>query len=65
MTFDQFVDCFRDAVPEGTVLKNPGGGTTTIRWSDSERLCYQRGGSRFYVSIADLHRRTSGSRNRT
>jgi hypothetical protein len=55
MTFEEFVKRFTDAVPEGTVFENPGGGTTTIRWSDGERLCYQRGGSRFYVSFADLH----------
>jgi hypothetical protein len=56
MNFDQFVDRFRHAVPEGTVLENPGGGTPTIRWFDGERLCYQRARSRFCVSFEDLHR---------
>lgn len=56
MTRKDFVDRLRSGSSEGTVLQNPGGGTTTIIWYDDERLCYQRGGSRFYVSLDDLFR---------
>jgi len=55
MQFDTFANRLRHSLPEGTVLQNPGKGTTTVLWCDGERLCYQRGKSRFYVHLADLH----------
>jgi hypothetical protein len=42
-------------LPEGTVLNNPGGGTSTVLWVDDGRVCYQRGKSRFYVGLRDLY----------
>jgi hypothetical protein len=52
---DSFARELRVGLPEGTVLNNPGRGTTTVVWCDEERLCYQRGQSRFYVRLSDLH----------
>lgn len=43
------------SLPMGTVLPNPGSGTTTIAWCDDERLCYRRGKSLFYVGVRELH----------
>jgi hypothetical protein len=43
------------ALPAGTVIDNPGRGTTTVMWINDDRLCYQRGRGRFYVSVRDLH----------
>jgi hypothetical protein len=53
--FDRFAQLLRTSLPEGTVLENPGGGTSTILWCDDERVCYRRGNSRFYVGLRDLH----------
>ncbi|MDP2857146.1 MAG: hypothetical protein Q8P50_04115 [Bacillota bacterium] len=43
------------ALPPGTVMNNPAGGTTTVEWIDNERLCYRRGRALFYVSLQELH----------
>ncbi len=44
------------ALPPGTVLQNPGGGTTTtLSYTKSDNLAYQRGRTRIYVSISDLY----------
>jgi hypothetical protein len=56
MSLAAFVDCLRRALPEGSVLANPGGGTTTIVWHDRNKLCYMRGESRFYVALEDLYK---------
>ncbi len=54
--FQEFSGRVRMAVPPGTVLDNPGGGTTTILSYDGETLRYRRGRSRFGVSLRDLYR---------
>lgn len=64
MDRDAFLELLRSSIPEGTRMVNPGGGTSTVLWIDSDRVSYQRGQSRFYVSLADLHdafQRFSGS----
>ena len=44
------------ALPPGTTLRNPGGGTTEIiSYTASGKLVYQRGRSRMYMSVRDLH----------
>jgi hypothetical protein len=53
--FDSFAQLVRGNLPEGVVLDNPGGGTSTVLWCDAERVCYRRGGSRFYVPLRDLY----------
>ena len=55
MTREDFATAMCRSLPAGTVLKNPGRGTSTIVWIDDDRLCYQRGRARFYVFLADLH----------
>jgi hypothetical protein len=43
------------ALPPGTVLQNPGGGTTAIlNYTASDNLVYRRGQTRIYVSIREL-----------
>ena len=54
MDLTSFSADLRRRLPPGTVLPNPGRGTTTIIWSDDDRLCYQRGSARFYVALSDL-----------
>ena len=47
---------FVASLPSGTILQNPGGGTTEIiDYAANDRLVYQRGQSRIYVSIRDLY----------
>jgi hypothetical protein len=53
--FDEFVQLLRTSLPVGVVLDNPGGGTSTVLSHDAERVCYRRGGSRFYVPLRELH----------
>ncbi len=55
MDFDSFAQLLRESLAEGIVLHNPGGGTSTILWCDTERVCYRRGGSRFYIPLRTLH----------
>jgi hypothetical protein len=55
MEFDTFARLLRNSLPEGLVLDNPGGGTSTIMWCDGERVCYRRGDSRFYIGLRALH----------
>ncbi len=55
MGFDEFAAALRRAAPEGTVLRNPGGGTTTIMAYSGDKLRYKRGYSTIYVSLRDLH----------
>lgn len=55
MTLEEFVGRMRAALPDGTEMCNPGGGTTTVLDCDDARLCYRRGRSRFCVALAALH----------
>ncbi len=55
MDFDTFKRRIRETLPEGTVLRNPGGGLTTIRSHGPEKLSYIRGQSRIYVGYRDLY----------
>lgn len=55
MNFDTFAELLRKSLPEGLVLDNPGGGTSTVMWCDKERVCYRRGNARLYVGIRSLH----------
>jgi hypothetical protein len=53
--FDAFAQLLRGSLPEGLVLDNPGGGTSTIMWCDGERICYRRGNLQLYIGLCDLH----------
>lgn len=69
MEYDAFVQSLMASLPEGTVMDNPGGGTSTVMWCDGERICYKRGrGSRLYVDLRHLYegyRQHSGRRMTT
>lgn len=54
MDFDTFKKKVKEAIPVGTVLQNPGDGTSIIvSYSDSE-ISYKRDNSTIYVSLCDL-----------
>lgn len=55
MDFSTFKQLLLKSLPEGLILENPGGGTSTILPGDGERVCYRRGKSTFKVSLRDLH----------
>lgn len=55
MEYETFVNRMKASLPAGTVMENPGGGTSAIAWIDDDRLCYVRGNARFYVRFRDLH----------
>lgn len=52
---DSFVHRLRRSLPVGTVLQNPGRGTTTVISLDGDRLRYRRGRSDFYVDLCQLY----------
>jgi hypothetical protein len=55
MDFSAFLRTVESRVPAGTVLDNPGGGTTRIVSYRDAHVTYVRGSSRFRVSLRDLH----------
>lgn len=55
MHYPQFVSATRLALPRDTILPNPRSGTTRIVKYSGDTLVYQRGESRFYVSLQDLY----------
>lgn len=55
MDYLRFRDLVTAAAPPGTVLENPGRGTSTVVKYEDDRLCYIRGEARFYVHLADLY----------
>jgi hypothetical protein len=54
--YPSFVARIAEAFPKGTVLKNPGRGTTKIISDPGSVLTFRRANSRFRVHISDLHR---------
>lgn len=54
MNFNTFVSKAKAAIPDGTVLKNPGGGTSTIKSYSNGKISYERGSSTINVSLQDL-----------
>jgi hypothetical protein len=55
LDFDAFAAGLRASLPQGAILRNPGGGTSTVVAVDDGKVCYLRGSSRFYVGLRDLH----------
>ena len=49
-----FADAVREALPEGTVIPNLGGGTSTIVRHNRSHISYRRGASSISVRFADL-----------
>lgn len=54
MAPDEFQSKIRQAVPVGTVLNNPGGGTSEIIQLSDNKISYLRGSSTISVSFDDL-----------
>jgi len=54
MEFSEFKQKIRTSIPIGTILDNPGGGTSTILSCSSEAMSYRRRNSTIYVSLRDL-----------
>lgn len=55
MNLKEFVRRIREALPIGTVIDNPGGGTSKITGFTDERISYVRGSSTISVKLVDLH----------
>jgi hypothetical protein len=55
MNFSTFTRQMQAAIPVGTILDNPGGGTSEILSYSSEGVSYRRGRSTIYVSLRDLY----------
>ena len=54
MDFDTFKKKVKEAIPVGTVLQNPGGGTSVIVSYSDSGISYKRGNATIYVSFRDL-----------
>ena len=55
MEYTEFRNRIVEAVPAGTVLRNPKKGTSTIRSYENDRIKYIRGQTPFYVTFIDLY----------
>lgn len=55
MNLEEFAGRIRKAAPIGTVIDNPGGGTSQITGLTDERVSYVRGSSTISVKLVDLH----------
>ena len=56
MEYQEFVQNIKNSFPPGTVVKNPGGGTSEIVSYPDEKIAYLRGKSRIYASLPDFYR---------
>ena len=54
MTKEQFIERLVNAIPEGIVFDNLGGGTSIIIRVGEDKLSYTRGKSRFYLSYGAI-----------
>jgi len=54
MDFSEFKQRVHESIPKGTILDNPGGGTSTILSYPPDAVSYRRGNSTMYVSLRDL-----------
>ena len=54
MNLDHFREQIKKTTPVGTVLKNPGGGTSEITQYSDHNIYYVRGSSTISVSFDDL-----------
>ncbi len=44
----------KNKVPVNTILNNPGNGVSKIISYNGSKLCYQRGKSKFYISLEEF-----------
>jgi len=56
MTLNEFIRNIKQIFPKGTVLKNPGRGTSEVTGFTEEKISYVRGSSKMYVGFEDLFR---------
>ena len=54
MTYVEFSQMIKQNVPPGIIIKNPKKGTTKIIKYVDEKLVYQRGKLKIYVSLGDF-----------
>lgn len=55
MNLKEFAGRLREAVPIGTVIDNPGSGTSAIKAFTDEQISYVRGTSTISVKLVSLH----------
>ena len=55
MKLNEFAGKLRETIPIGTVIENPGGGTSEVTGFTDERVSYVRGSSTISVKVVDLH----------
>ena len=55
MDLNSFVGKVKQNLPIGTVLKNPGKGTSEVVSFTDTKIAYMRGNSRMYVKYEDLY----------
>jgi len=55
MDYLTFKSKFEGAVPVGSLLTNPGGGTSEVLSYASDHVAYKRGNSRIRASLSDFH----------
>ena len=65
MRYCDFCHQIIETLPVGTVLVNPGGGTSTIVSYTERNIAYQRGNSKIYVAFEDLYDAYNASRGGT
>jgi hypothetical protein len=55
MEYATFKTSFEQAVPAGTVLPNPGGGTSSVLSYSFDHVYYRRGNSKIRASVRDFY----------
>ncbi len=55
MDFETFLQLFLVNLPQGLVLQQPGGGTSSVVWCREGRVCYRRKKWRFHCNVRDLY----------
>ena len=55
MDSQEFKTRINTDIPVGTILDNPGGGTSTITSVSDDKISYMRGGSTIYVPFQELY----------
>lgn len=64
MTLNEFIAAVKTAFPVGTVIDNPGSGTSKIVGYSGTDIFYVRGSSRIAVTFTDLHETYSAFRGK-
>ncbi len=54
MDLNEFTRNVKRSLPVGTILKNPGKGTSKVTGFTKDKISYVRGSSKMYVRFEDL-----------